>query len=304
MSSDRPATPQTGDGAPRGAAPSRHSLPGGRVWSVALDVLRDGARRRWLLLAGAVVTLALGFLALSMRLPADGSSAVGQLFAAPVAPGVRGADVAVRALFAFAAYGLFYAGLPFGIALCADVAPALLAPGRVELLASLPLRRAELLAGILLGVLLLATGTSLYAAGGLAIVLGLKTAVWSAGPLGAALLLGATFGAIYAAMLAAAVVARSTALSGGAGGVVLVLGLLAARRDTLSGFFAPGFGRAVFLGLTAVVPRIGPLADAAAQLAGGGPIDPSQVASLLAGAAAFAAAMFALAAAVFARRDL
>jgi Cu-processing system permease protein len=59
----------------------------------------------------------------------------------------------------------------FGILSCSDFAPAMLTPGRIEQLLSLPVRRWELLVGTVLGVMALALGAALYGAGGLALLL-------------------------------------------------------------------------------------------------------------------------------------
>ena len=274
-----------------------------KVWGVALDVLREASSRRWLLALGVAVTGALIVVALSLKLEVADGALAGRLFGA--GPGTDGeaADVAMRAVFGAAAMVVYYGGLPFGVLLCSDFAPRLLAPGRVEQLLALPLRRVELLLGSWLGVLLLATGSSLYAAGGLALVLGFKTGVYAAGPFIAAALAGITFAALYAAMLAAAVFVRSAALSGLVGLALFTLGLAGSYRAQAEGYLAPGAGRALFLGITAVLPRVAALGDAAGRLAAAAPVDLPHLAALVGGTLAFALGALAVAALRFEWKD-
>ena len=224
-----------------------------------------------------------------------GALAATRLFGSELGGGIRSVDVALRPVFQAAAYVIFYGGLSFGILACADFAPKLLAPGRIEHLLALPLRRPELLAGTFLGVLLLASAGAVYGAGGLSLLLGIKTGVWSLRPVAAALLASVTFTAIYGAMLATAVFVRSSALSAAIGSALLVAGIVAGYRDELLGLFDPGFAREAFGLVSLLLPRVSALADAAGAIAGSAPVDAAAVASLLAGLAVFALGTLALA---------
>jgi hypothetical protein len=64
-----------------------------------------------------------------------------------------------------------------------------------------------------------------------------------------------------------------------------------------------GVGRALFAGVTAVVPPLGKLADAAGALASSAPLAPGGLVRLLAGTVAFAASLLAVAVWRFDRRD-
>jgi hypothetical protein len=98
-------------------------------------------------------------------------------------------------------------------------------------------------------------------------------------------------------------VARSAALSAGAGALVLVAGIVAGQRAALAPLFAPGPARTIFLGLTSPLPRISELARHAARVANAQPLDPAQVGVQVAGTLLFAGAALALAAALFDRKD-
>jgi len=134
-------------------------------------------------------------------------------------------------------------------------------------------------------------------------VLGGKTGVWTAWPVVSAALAAVAFGSIYAGMLAVTVWVRSAALSAAAGASLIVLGLLATHRVALLDLMGRGVGRALFAGLTAIVPPLGRLGDAAGALASSGPLAPGGLVRLLAGTVAFSAALLAVAVWRFDRRD-
>ncbi|WP_437618305.1 hypothetical protein [Sorangium sp. So ce1151] len=258
------------------------------VLAIALDLLREAASRRWFLALGAVITLLLGVAGLTLRMDVvDGALAATRLFGQVVRTDITSVDVALRPIFRAAAYVIFYGGLAFGVVACADFAPSLLAPGRIEHLLALPVQRWELLAGTFLGVLGLALAGALYGAGGLTLLLAVKTGVWTLRPVLAALLASVTFAALYGAMLAAAVFARSAALSAATGGALFVTGIVAGYRDRLATFFEPGAPRALFRAVTALLPRVSTLANTSADLAASAPVEALDLASQLAGIAVF-----------------
>lgn len=275
-----------------------------KVLAVIADLLREAAARRWFLALAIALTALLLLLVTSLRLEVvDGALAATRLFGEPLFHEIRPADVALRPVFQVASQVVFWGGLLFGVLACADFGPALLSPGRIEFLMALPLRRWELLLGTFLGVLVLAVGGALYAAGGLVLVLGGKTGVWTGWPLLSALLAALSFGSVYAAMLAMALWVRSAALSAATGVVVVVLGLLATHRRTLMAAMEAGPGRALFAGITALFPPLGRMADVASALASSTPLAPGSLLRLLLGTLAFTGAVLAVAGYRFERKD-
>ncbi|HUM12790.1 MAG TPA: hypothetical protein VLT82_17715 [Myxococcaceae bacterium] len=271
---------------------------------VALDLLREAAARRWFLALALALTGLLILIVTSLRLEVvDGALAATRLFGQPLYHQIQPADVALRPVFLVASQVVFWGGLCFGVLGCADFGPALLSPGRIEYLLSLPVRRWELLLGTFLGVLALALAGAVYASAGLVLVLGAKTGVWTGWPVVSSVLAAVAFGSVYAGMLAVTVWVRSAALSAATGASLVLLGLLATHRVALLEVMGRGVGRTLFAGLTAVVPPLGKLADAAGALASSAPLAPGGLVRLLAGTLAFAAALLALAAWRFERRD-
>lgn len=275
-----------------------------RAGTVARDLLREARARRWVLFLFAGATLLLAGVALGLRLEVvDGALAATRLFGSSLHTDIRAADVALRPLFQATAFVVFYGGMVFGILACADFAPALLAPGRIEHLLSLPLRRSELVVGTFLGVEALVLCGALYGGMGLTLIVWAKTGVFGWAPVVSALLGGAAFSAVYAVMVACAVAVRSAALSAAAGGLLFVAGIVASSRRVLAPLFSSGASRGIFLALTAPLPRLSSLQDQADRLAEGLRLDLAQLGIQLGGTLLFAAAALSLAVMLVERKD-
>ena len=265
-----------------------------KTFAIALDLLHEAASRRWFLALGVAITLVLCVTGLALRIEVvDGALAATRFFGKVMRTDIQAADVALRPVFQATSYLVFYGGLAFGILACADFAPSLLAPGRIEHLLSLPVQRWELLAGTFLGVLALATIGAVYGAGGLTLILGVKTGVWTARPVLSALIAGVTFAALYGAMLTTALFVRSAALSAAVGAFLFGAGIVAGYRGNIDAAFEPGVARALFRGATLLLPRVSTLADAAAQIAASTPLDRVSFGAELAGVAVFGLAALA-----------
>ncbi len=254
---------------------------------IAGDILREAAARRWFLAFAIVLTLLHLGLLLGLRLDlVDGALAATRLFGGELSHDIRTADSALRHVFEAATYVAFYGGLGFGVLACSDFGPELLAPGRIEHLLSLPLRRLELLAGTFLGVMGLCLLGISYGVGGFFLILCAKSGVWTLRPFLAVYLAGVAFFALYAVMLAAAVFVRSAALSAAAGGLLFLLGMLAGQREELGALLESGWGRELFLALSAPLPRVYELGQSAAALALG-EAPPAELWRWVAGTVAF-----------------
>jgi ABC-type transport system involved in multi-copper enzyme maturation permease subunit len=274
------------------------------VLSIAADLWRHAFARKWFLVLGAAVTLFLAVIALSLRMDVvDGALAGMRLFGRPKTIEITAVDVALRPIFKAGAIVIYYPFTIFLIALCAEFAPSLLAPGRIEHLLSMPVRRWELVLGTYLGVVGLSALFALYGSGGLCLILGVKTGVLTLRPVLAALLGTISFAAIYSAMVAVAVLARSATSSAGVGIAVYFAGVLAGYRTTLAPMISEGLPRHAFEAVTALLPRISALGNVASQMAGGQAVSATHVAGLVIGFLAFAGAVLAVAVWGFERKD-
>jgi ABC-type transport system involved in multi-copper enzyme maturation permease subunit len=275
-----------------------------RTFHVAADLLREAVARKWFLGLGVAVTLLLLGLVGGLRLEVvDGALAATRLFGSSLFTSIQPVEVALRPVFIAATYLISYGGVAFGLLACADFAPALLSPGRIEHLLSLPVRRWELLLGTFLGVCVLGLIGAVYGAGGLLLILGVKTGVWTWQPLLAALMAGVGFGTVYTGMLVSAVLVRSAAVSAAVGALLLVSGILAGNRRAVLAAMGEGPGRWAFAAWSRVMPPLSTLADTAADVAAGQPVPLARVGSVLAGCALFSAGALALAVWRFEKRD-
>lgn len=272
---------------------------------VALDVLSEAIARRYMIALFAVISAFLVLLLFALNLEVvDGALAATRLFGKQVegAPMIA-VDVALAGVFQALAWVVFYGGLIFGIVVTADIAPRMLAPGRVELLLSLPVRRVELVVGTYLGVLAICVLATAFATGGVAAVLFFKAEFFTVAPLAGAL--GAVLGfmAVYAVMLLAATLVRSAALAAGTGLLFFLGALLTSDRERFLSFFEEGVIRSVLSVVITVLPKLADLAEAGGQAAQGLPILPGTLWAVVGGTIVFAAACIALASFVVSGKD-
>jgi ABC-type transport system involved in multi-copper enzyme maturation permease subunit len=274
------------------------------VLAIAADLWRHAFARKWFLVLGVAVTLVLVGIALALRLEVvDGALAGMRLFGRPTVAPITSVDVALRPIFQAAAAVIYYPFTLFLIVLCAEFAPSLLAAGRIEHMLSLPVRRWEIVVGTYLGVVGLSALFSCYGAGGLCVILGVKTGVFTWRPLLAALLGTTAFATVYAGMMAAAVLVRSATSSAGIGCLLYLAGVLAGYRTSLAPMMSKGFFRHLFEGVTALLPRISTLGTAAWDIAGGHRVSVTHLAGLCLGFLTFAAAVLAATVWGFERKD-
>jgi Cu-processing system permease protein len=225
------------------------------VVNVAFDLLREAVQRKWLLALLLGISLSGALLAWTLQMEVvDGVLAGTRLFGNLLRHDVRATDLALRPVFSGTSWFMYVAGLLFGVLACSDFAPELLAAGRIEHLLALPLRRAELIAGTYLGVMLLSVACALYAGAVFTVLLGLKSGVWTACIVMGGLAGCLAFSAVYAAMLLSAVFVRSAALSAAIGVLLLIAGSGFARPE-FAAVLSPGLPRNFFTGLVAFVPR-------------------------------------------------
>jgi Cu-processing system permease protein len=257
--------------------------------AVARDLLREALQRRWILALGLAITAIVLVLGMALRMEVvDGALAATRLFGRVVHHDIRSAEGAMHYVFQAIAYVIFYGGVAFGAVACSDFGPELFAPGRIEHLLALPIRRWHLLMGTYLGVFMLSAAGSIYGAGAFTIMLSVKSGVWTLRPIIAALLASAAFGALYAAMLASALFVRSAAVAAAVGGALFVLGIVAGYRDDLAPLFKAGPSRTAFLAVTSLLPRVSQLANAAADLASSHAVDLPRLGRSLVGLEAWA----------------
>lgn len=241
------------------------------MWhNVALDVLRESASSRYII--GLFAVLLAGIFTLSFALDlevVEGALAAGRLFGEEMGGNIRPIDVALRPIFQGLAHLVFYLGILFGVVSTADVAPRLWAPGRVELLLSLPVKRWEVVLGTFVGVMAIAVLAALFSVGGVSGVLFFKGGFATIAPLAGALAAVIGFMAVYSVMLLAASLFRSATLSAGAGLFVYLIALITSNRESFLSWFRDGGVRDALAIVISPLPQLNTLADLGASAAGG-----------------------------------
>ena len=267
-----------------------------QLFRVALDLLLEARRRRWFLALFGVITLVLLALGLSLELDVvDGAIAGSKLFGAVLLDDIRVGETVLGAVYFAVATVSFFGGALFLSVACSDFAVELLSPGRIEHLLSLPVARWQLLFGTYLGVMTLTAASVLYGAGGLTVLLGFKSGLWSWGLVAGSVIGWVGFAALYATMLMVAFFVRSAAASASAGLGTLVLGILASNREPLAMALEPGLGRWAFRAVVMPFPRLGDLGRTSALIAMGRPIDALATGRLMLACFVFSAALLSVA---------
>ncbi|MBI1944738.1 MAG: hypothetical protein HYS27_03525 [Deltaproteobacteria bacterium] len=275
------------------------------VWNVAADVLREAVFSKYLIVLFGLIFLGLVTLALALDLEVvDGMISAGKLFGGTI---IGGQSMAVGELLTsimpVIVYLVCFLGTIFMIIAVADIAPRVLQPGRVELTLSLPIRRHELVAGIYLGVLIIAASSTLFGIGGASMVLFVKLKMASAAPLVGALCALVGFLAIYGVMLATSCVARSPALSAGFGFLVFGAGLATSDRRLVLMLIKSGVTRDLAALVMGPLPRLKTLADIGGEYAGGQAIRWGEAVPVIGGSVAFGLFFVALACIVVTVKD-
>ncbi len=274
------------------------------VLVVYMDVIREAIARKWFLALALSTTIALAIVGLALRLDVvDGALAASRLFGQILDSDIKSIDIALRPVFQVGAYAVYYIVMVTGVFGCSGFGPSMLAPGRIEHLLSLPVRRIELLLGTYLGVVTISSVIAMYGTIGLVLILGVKTGYWNWGMISAGWLAAISFAPIYASMLVSSLIVRSAPFCGLVGISLVTAGIVAGYRENLLALWEPGIGRTAFELLMAPLPKISSLAQIAGHSAASAPIDPGEMARLVAGSSVFAAAVLAFGAWLFEKKD-
>lgn len=266
------------------------------VFRIALDVVREAFARRYMVALFAAIVLFLALLTFAVDLEVvEGALAAGRLFGTNISDAIVPVDVVMQSVFQVLALFVFYIGLLFGVVASADIAAKMLAPGRVELLLALPVRRPELVVGTYLGVAIIASLTTAFAVGGVSLVLFVKAELVTFAPAIGALMAILGFMPIYGAMLLMTSIVRSSALAAGSGIFLYLMSLVTSDRAQFLGWFRAGAVREGIAVVIAPLPRLGALADAGAAAASGDGVSLAALGPVLVGTLGFTGATVALA---------
>ena len=276
------------------------------VLQVALDVVREAASSRYLIVLFGLICVGLATLAAALDFEVvNGAVAAGRLFGGSIdKPGtIDMAQDVFRTIMGGIVQLVVWIGTLFLLVAVADIAPRLFAPGRVELLLSLPLRRTELVVGTYVGVLAIGLMAATLAIGGASAVLAVKldTVTWA--PAWGALAALVVFMTLYSVMLACATVARSPSLSAGLAILVGGTAVATSERAAVLALFKSGASRQVAEVVLAPLPRLLSLAKLATQAAAGEAIALPDLGAVVGGSVAFGFFLVAVACVVMGVKD-
>ena len=277
-----------------------------QIGHIARDVVREALARRTIAMMIGLLGVAQVALALALDIDVvEGAIVSSRLFGEALGISRNNADAAdqMRPLLQTLTHVVFHVGMLFGIVATSDLAARALAPGRVELLLALPVRRVEFVLGTYLGVAVVAAVGTVFAIGGFSAVLLWKVEIATAAPLYGAAAAALGFAAIYAAMLLVTTVARSPALAAGVGMVLYIVSSVTSRREAMLSWFEAGWPRDVAAIVCAPLPRLLGVSELGANLASGGAVDWTEAGIAVATTGLFAAGALAAAAWVVEGRD-
>lgn len=260
------------------------------IWNISTDVLREAAASKYLIVLFGLILLGLGSLAFALDLEVvNGAIAAGKVFGASVVGSGRPMSAAefLNPLMEGVVYATFFGGILFLIVAVADIAPRMLAPGRVEHLLALPLRRTELVLGIYFGVILIGALAVAFAIGGASSVLFVKVEFVTIAPLMGALTALVGFASVYGIMLAVATVGRSAALSAGAAFFIFIAGAATSDRAAVLALIRNGVTRELTAVVLGPLPRLTALAEIGGNVSVNKIVVWSQALSVIGGCAAF-----------------
>ena len=260
------------------------------VLRVIVDVFREAFARKTILALFVGILLSLVVLALALDLDVvQGAIVAGNLFGTVILGTAGSATEKLGPVFKAVTGTVFHMGILFGIVSMSNIAAQLLAPGRVELLLSLPVRRWELVLGTWSGVVAIALLAATFAIGGFSAVLFYKAGFFSFAPVIGASCAAVGFMAVYAVMLFATTLVRSAAVASGSGIGLYLFSLLTSDRATFVSWFSNETVRTVVGILIAPLPRLKTLAAIGMDAAAGEAWQGMELAGVVAGTLAFAA---------------
>lgn len=214
--------------------------------------------------------------------------------------GTADVDRLVRGVYGFVAVFLYTWGMFLAVFASAGLTPAILEPGRIELLLSKPVSRLHILLGRYAGNVLVVTANTVYLVSAIWIIFGLKTHLWPPAFLLTIPITVFIFSVLLAVVVLVGVLWESTALSVMIPVALMILSPILAQQRIMMKLLSSEWSRNLWRALYYALPKIFDLGTAtlnAIRDRSFGPLDPLWTSAL------FGAVMLAAALAVFLKRD-
>jgi ABC-2 type transport system permease protein len=165
-------------------------------------------------------------------------------------------DQLVMGAYASIAAFLYTWGMFLAVFASAGLIPAVLEPGRIELLLSKPVSRTHILLGRYLGNLLVVGCNIAYLVLGVWIILGIKTNIWRASFLASIATTLFIFAVLLAVVVFMGVLFESAALATMVAVGLMIMSPILAQTDVVTKLLSSEWSREVWRGLYYVVPKV------------------------------------------------
>jgi len=185
----------------------------------------------------------------------EGALATVSLFGRSVNPRQNLDQLVIGAYAAIAAF-LYTWGMFLAVFASAGLIPAVLEPGRIELLLSKPVSRTHILLGRYLGNVLVVGCNITYLVLGVWIILGLKTNIWRASFLASIASTLFIFSILLAVVVLMGVLFESAALATMVAVVLMIMSPILAQTSTAIKLLSSEWARQLWRGLYYVFPKI------------------------------------------------
>jgi ABC-type transport system involved in multi-copper enzyme maturation permease subunit len=162
----------------------------------------------------------------------------------------------VRGVHGSIATFLYTFGMFLALFASAGLVPSLLEPGRIELLLSKPVSRTHLLLGRFLGNVLIVLANSIWLVGGVWLIFGLKTGVWSPQFLLAIAATVFLFCVLLTVVFLMGVLFDSAALATMVPVALMIISPILAQEKTVVKLLSSDWARTVWKGLYHALPKV------------------------------------------------
>ncbi len=170
--------------------------------------------------------------------------------------GTADVDRLVRGVYGFVAVFLYTWGMFLAVFASAGLTPAILEPGRIELLLSKPVGRTHILLGRYAGNVLVVTANTVFLVLGVWIIFGLKTHLWPPGFLLTIPITIFVFAVLLAVVVLVGVLWESTALSVMIPVALMILSPILAQERIMMKLLSSEWSRRLWRALYFALPKI------------------------------------------------
>ena len=248
-----------------------------RLGALVADTFRESLARKifWGFWACSTAVLLLLLTVLNIDI-VEGSLAAVHVFGAEVGgnavQGLPVEDIVKLVLGGLAAF-LFSVGLFLAIFASAGLIPTIFEPGRIDLLLSKPLSRAELLLGKYVGTLAVISANIAYLVVGAWLILGWKTSIWQIEFLASGALAIFAFAVMLTVVTLVATASNSAVLSTMIAYVVLLVSSIVSQHERIAPLFSSQWPRDLVKAAYVTLPKIFEIGDLSRRLMSGRTIE-------------------------------